>query len=74
MCDSPCCDHEVYECECGKLCDFCKKEELEEKAIEKKFEISNNKRKIDEDEYYADDDSDDEEPEKLPIKKMRFNI
>lgn len=79
FCGSPECEHEVYECICYALCDFCKKEKIEELA---KLEIENEnftkKRSYnkddDSDEYDADDDSDSEDNVKQPIKKMRFNI
>ena len=82
FCGSGSCDHDIHECICGALCDFCKNEELEElanlkecKATEKEENSSketSNKRKLEEDEYDADDDSDEEEPvNPPPDKKIR---
>ena len=84
FCGDPSCDHEVYKCHCGAVCDFCMKEENEELArIERNKEQKENssseqfnKRKFEdeEDDYDADDDSDDEAPIEPPHPKKKRSI
>lgn len=77
FCDSPLCEHDLYECICNIMCDFCIKEEIEElEKLEEEATIKKRKLENDENEYDADADSDNDNEESIkpPLKKMRFTI